>query len=135
MEGTSGKTGSYRLPTEAWRILVADDEEIDRISLQRLLEARGHRVEMALDGAQAIEVSEAFRPDLVLLDIQLPKLSGHEVCRHIRAQPWAKTLSIYAMTGMNRFGEIQRAREAGFDGVLSKPIDAEAVARLLPHRV
>jgi CheY-like chemotaxis protein len=132
MEAKPGKEGDYSAPTATWRILVVDDEEVDRISLQRLLGARGHRVEMALDGVQAIEVSETFRPHLILLDIQLPKLNGHEVCRHIRGQPWGKTVSIYAMTAGNRHEEIQRAREAGFDGVLSKPIDAEAVARLLP---
>ena len=74
----------------ARRILVVDDNEDSAVSLAMLLEITGNETFMAHDGVSAVEAVEKHRPDVVLLDIGLPKLSGHEVCRRVREQPWGE---------------------------------------------
>lgn len=96
-----------------------------------MLRAIGHEVEVAYDGAEALGAAERFVPDVLLLDIGLPKMNGYEVCRRIREQPWGRSLSIVAMTGWGQAEDRRRSREAGFDAHLVKPIDYRAVALIL----
>jgi CheY-like chemotaxis protein len=105
------------------RILVVDDNEDVRDYLTLMLELQGHRVASASDGIEALEIAERFRPDIIFLDIQMPRLSGIEVCRQLRATPWGKEISIYAVTGLNRAEDYARSRHSGFDGHLVKPVD------------
>ena len=72
-----------------------------------------------------------YRPEVMLLDIGLPKLNGHEVCRHIRAQTWGKDIVVIALTGWGQDHDRRRSHEAGFDGHLVKPVDHEALWQLL----
>lgn len=113
------------------RILVADDNVDSTQSLELLLKMRGNEVRTANDGLRALEVAEAFRPDVLLLDIGMPELNGYEVCRRIRERPWGKKVVLVAMTGWGQDEDKQRSREAGFDLHLVKPVDFSAIETLL----
>ena len=113
------------------RILVVDDNEDSANSLAELLRLAGHEVHTAYDGLAAVANSETIRPDVVLLDIGLPKLNGYEVCRRIREQPWGKSMMIVALTGWGQEEDRQRSRDAGFDSHTVKPVDYATLMRLL----
>lgn len=119
------------LKSEALRVLVADDNRDVSESLVMLLEVCGHEVATAFDGQQAIEATAQFRPDVVLLDISMPKLDGHDACRSIRQQPWGKDIKIFALTGLGGDDVLHKSRESGFTGHLVKPIDSAVLLRLL----
>jgi CheY-like chemotaxis protein len=112
-------------------ILVVDDNRDSADSLRLLLGLKGHVVRTAYDGQSALEEARALGPDLVLLDIGLPGLDGYEVARRIRAEASLPSPTLVAMTGWGRVEDTQRAREAGFDLHLTKPIDIEALERLI----
>ena len=118
----------------AQRILVVDDNADSAESLAVLLQMSGHEVYTAHDGEAAIEAADAHRPDVVLLDIGLPKVNGHDVCRHIRAQPWGRDIRLVALTGWGQANDRRRSHEAGFDGHLVKPVGPEALLALLSTR-
>jgi CheY-like chemotaxis protein len=86
---------------------------------------------VAHDGCAAIETAAQFRPDVVLLDIGLPRISGFDVCRQIREQPWGKTLLMIALTGWGKEEDRRKSKEAGFDAHLVKPVDYAALMELL----
>jgi signal transduction histidine kinase len=113
------------------RILLADDNRDALDSLATLLQCDGHEVHTAGDGAEALQVAEECRPDVVLLDIGMPKLDGYEVARRIRAEPWGKATVLIALTGWGQDEDRRRSREVGFDSHLVKPLDPEALATLL----
>ncbi len=118
------------------RILVVDDNRDAADSLSMLLHTGGHEVRVAYDGLEAVGAAVAFRPDVVLLDIGLPKLSGYEAARRIRDARGSEVLLV-AVTGWGQAEDRRRAQEAGFDHHLTKPVDPEAIARLidgLPER-
>jgi PAS domain S-box-containing protein len=120
------------------RILVVDDNRDSAESLAMLLSITGNETHVAHDGIAAYEAVVSYRPDVVLLDIGLPRLSGHDVCRRIREQPWGANIVLIALTGWGQEEDHRRSREAGFDGHLVKPVEyAELVAllsSLLPAR-
>ena len=91
----------------------------------------GHQTHTAYDGLEGIEAAEAFRPDIVLLDIGLPKLNGFEVARKIREQPWGQAMVLVALTGWGQDEDRRRSLEAGFNHHLTKPIDPIALTDLL----
>lgn len=113
------------------RILIVDDSEDGAESLAALLELEGHETFQAHDGIAAIEAAERLRPDVLLLDIGLPKLNGYEVCRRIRRTPWGRDLLIVALTGWGQDDDRQRSRDAGFDAHWVKPVDVDALTTLL----
>ena len=113
------------------RIVVADDNRDAADTLARMLRILGHEVVTAYDGAQAVELAEASRPDLVLLDIGMPKLNGYEAARRIRSEPWGTSMVLIALTGWGQEEDRRRAAEAGFDDHLVKPVDF----RELEHRL
>jgi PAS domain S-box-containing protein len=113
------------------RILVVDDNTDSADSLAMLLELTGHEVYTAHDGHSAIDSAEQHRPDVILLDIGLPVLSGHEVCRRIRQQPWGQAMVLIALTGWGQDEDRRRSQEAGFDGHLVKPVDHTHLLTLL----
>ena len=105
------------------RVLVVDDNRDAAASLAMMLSLLGHDTRAAHDGLQALELAEAFRPELILLDIGLPKLNGFDACRRIREQPWGTGILIVAVTGWGQEDDIRRSREAGFDQHMVKPVD------------
>ena len=113
------------------RILVVDDNEDSADSLAMLLQLTGHEVFTAHDGHSALDAAEQQRPDVVLLDIGLPALSGYDVCRRIRQEPWGKTMVLIALTGWGQDEDRRRSQEAGFDGHLVKPVDHTRLLALL----
>ena len=86
---------------------------------------------MAHDGREAVDLAEAFRPDLVLLDIGLPKLNGYDACRRIRQEPWGQGMVIVAATGWGQEEDRRRSHEAGFDHHMVKPVDMASLVKLL----
>lgn len=117
--------------TTARRILVVDDNRDSAESLAMLLELTGNETHTAYDGLEAVEATATFKPDVVLLDIGLPKMNGYEAARKIRAEPWGKKMVLVALTGWGQDEDQQRSREAGFDGHLVKPVDYAALTKLL----
>lgn len=118
-------------PITRGRILVVDDSRDGAASLAMLLSVMGNDTRTAHDGLQGVELAEAFRPDLIVLDIGLPKLNGYDACRRIREQPWAKDILIVAATGWGQEEDRRRSQEAGFDHHLVKPVDAAEINKLL----
>jgi CheY-like chemotaxis protein/two-component sensor histidine kinase len=118
-------------PSVSRRILIIDDNEDGAQSLAMLLELHGHQTQMAHDGVQGIELAEEFQPEIVLLDIGLPRLNGYEVGRRIRAQPWGKDMVLIAMTGWGQEDDRNRSREAGFDAHIVKPVDHDQLMKML----
>jgi two-component system CheB/CheR fusion protein len=120
-----------RAKTQLRRILVVDDNRDSAESLAILLTITGHEVHTAHDGEQALEAAAALRPEVVLLDIGLPRLNGYEACRRFREQPWGKKMVVVALTGWGQEEDRRKTREGGFDYHLVKPVDLEALQALL----
>ncbi len=113
------------------RVLVVDDNVDAADSLALLLRVSGQEVRVAYDGPTALLITEAFRPQLVLLDIGMPQMDGYEVARRLRRQPGLEGVTLVAVTGWGQEEDRQRSREAGFDHHLTKPADPAALQRLL----
>jgi PAS domain S-box-containing protein len=118
-------------PSALRRILVVDDYPNAAESLAKWLRRFGNEVEVAFDGLEAIEAAQQFRPDVMLLDIGMPKLNGYETARRIRQQPWGKHMVLVALTGWGQEEDRKRTREAGFDLHLVKPVDHSQLAAFL----
>jgi PAS domain S-box-containing protein len=113
------------------RILIVDDSEDGAESLAMLLEFGGHQTWQAHDGLEGITMTERVRPDVVLLDIGLPRMNGYEVCRRIRQEPWGKDLVLVALTGWGQEEDRRQSIDAGFNAHMVKPVDYDALAELL----
>jgi PAS domain S-box-containing protein len=113
------------------RILVVDDNRDAAESLAMMLKLWGHETSTAFDGLAAQDAAEAFRPDVILLDIGMPVLNGYDACRRLRTRDWARQVAIVALTGWGQEDDRQRSREAGFDHHLVKPVDTAELNRLL----
>lgn len=113
------------------RILVVDDLNDAAASLALVCELYGAEARVARDGLEALAVGASFLPDVVLMDISMPNMNGYEAARRVRAEPWGKTVVLIALTGWGRQGDIEAARNAGFDGHLLKPVGAEALIDLI----
>ena len=113
------------------RILVVDDNRDAAISLAMILNKMGNETQTAHDGHEAVDVAAAFKPDVILLDIGMPKLNGYDACRRIREQPWGREPFIVALTGWGQEEDRRRSREAGFDRHMVKPVDPADLVKLL----
>jgi signal transduction histidine kinase/response regulator RpfG family c-di-GMP phosphodiesterase len=113
------------------RILVADDNSDAAESMGLMLRMMGNEVRTVHDGAQALEEAAEFRPDLVLLDIGMPRMDGYEAARHIREQAWGRDMVLIALTGWGQDEDKRRAAEAGFDRHFTKPIQPADVVGLI----
>ena len=129
-----GQQAEAAQPATGGRILVVDDNRDGAASLAMLLTVMGNDTRTAHDGLDGVEQAEAFRPDLIVLDIGLPRLNGYDACRRIRQRPWAKNTLIVAATGWGQDEDRRRSKEAGFDYHLVKPVDAAELHRLLAER-
>jgi signal transduction histidine kinase len=116
------------------RILVVDDNGDAADTLALLLEASGHEVRVAYDGRGGLAAAREFRPDVALLDIGLPDVSGHELARSIRREPWGAKVRLVALTGWGQDEDRRRTSDAGFDEHLTKPVDPAVLARVLRPR-
>ena len=112
-------------------VLIVDDNRDSADSLAMLMEITGNKTYMAHDGVEAVEAVEKYRPEVVLLDIGLPGMDGHEVCRRVREQPWGKDIIVIALTGWGQEDDRRKSEEAGFNGHLVKPVDYDELLELL----
>jgi DNA-binding response OmpR family regulator len=112
------------------RVLIVDDEPNIVLSLEFLMNQQGYETRVARDGDEALAEVEGFRPDLVLLDVMLPRRDGFEVCQRLRADGWSE-LKILMLTAKGRDVEIEKGLALGADGYVTKPFStAELVARV-----
>ncbi len=118
-------------PKTSLRILVVDDNRDGADSLADMLGFMGGDTRTAYDGEEAVAAAVEFRPDVILLDIGLPKLNGYEACRRIRAQANGRKVVLIAQTGWGQIEDRQRTQEAGFDHHLVKPVGPAALMKLL----
>jgi CheY-like chemotaxis protein len=105
------------------RILIADDNQPNRELLEAYLATIDCDTDIAVDGQDTLAKVKSFRPDLILLDVMMPKLSGFEVCQKLKADPATKKIMILMVTALNELGDIERAVKAGTDDFLSKPVN------------
>jgi PAS domain S-box-containing protein len=128
---TETADGPSRCQARARRVLVVDDSPDAADSLALWLKIEGHEVRTAPDGPTALEAAAAFRPEVIFLDIGLPRMDGYEVARRLRGQLGLRDATLIAVTGYGQEEDRRRAEEAGFDAHLVKPADPEALERLL----
>jgi len=121
------------LAPQSLKILVVDDNRDAAESLSMLLELKGHVVRSAYDGEHALQVAEDFRPDIVLLDLGMPKMNGYEACRRIREHAWGAQMTLIAVTGWGQEDDRRKSSAAGFDGHLVKPVEPATLEELSMH--
>jgi CheY-like chemotaxis protein len=112
-------------------ILVVDDNEMNAKLLRILLSAHGYQVSVAANAEETFALVQDVRPRLVLLDLQLPGIDGFEIARRMKADPATKGIILVAVTAFAMKGDEERARAAGCDGYVRKPIDTRALPRLV----
>jgi two-component system alkaline phosphatase synthesis response regulator PhoP len=105
------------------RILIADDNAANRELLEAYLANIDCDVEMAIDGADTLTKVASFQPDLILLDVMMPKMNGFEVCRKVKGDPATAKIMVLMVTALSELGDIERAVAAGTDDFLSKPFN------------
>ena len=118
-------------PTRRFRILVVDDNHDSALSLAMMLSIMGHETRTAHDGETAVSTAENFLPEVVLLDIGLPKLNGYEVAQRIRESSWGTTMFLIAVTGWGQDEDRQRSAEVGLNLHMVKPVEPAALEKLL----
>jgi signal transduction histidine kinase/CheY-like chemotaxis protein len=132
--GEEGPGQVPAIPGSAHRglqVMVVDDNPDVAESCKTLLELSGHRVCTAYSGREALEMAESVHPDVMLLDIGLPDISGYEVARQVRATSWGGNADLIAVTGWGQDSDRERAFRAGFDHHLTKPISSDSLETLL----
>ena len=110
------------------RILIVDDDDTTVLVFQMHLSKAGYTVETAVDGADALEKVPAFRPDLILLDINMPKMSGFEVAKRLKENPETSRIPIFIMTSLKQEANIKRGYDLGIEEYMTKPTN---IAHLL----
>jgi PAS domain S-box-containing protein len=120
-----------RRSSGAMKILIADDNKDAADSIGMLLRANGHDVQVVYNGVDAVTSANSMQPDVIVLDIGMPKLNGYDAARQIRQQAWAGRAILVALSGWGQPDDRLRAQEAGFDQHLTKPIDADALETTL----
>lgn len=108
--------------TSSDRILIADDNQQNRELLEAYLADEDHEILMATDGVETIDMAVAEQPDLILLDIMMPKLSGYEVCQQLKQDERTRDIPVLMVTALKEMGDIERAVSAGADDFLTKPV-------------
>ncbi|MBA2117404.1 response regulator [Bremerella alba] len=108
---------------DSYKILIADDNQANVELLEAFLAGVDCDTEIAVNGQDTLDKVASFKPDLILLDVMMPKLSGFEVCKQLKAEPSTKGIMILMVTALNELGDIERAVAAGTDDFLSKPVN------------
>jgi CheY-like chemotaxis protein len=119
MSKAKAEKGREKLPV----ILVVDDNQQNLELLQAYLDDVDCKVIPARDGQEALDIVAKKSPDLILLDVMMPKMSGFEVCRRIKADPQTTDIPVIMVTALSEFGDIERAIDSGTDDFLSKPVN------------
>ncbi|MBR6387813.1 MAG: response regulator, partial [Thermoguttaceae bacterium] len=104
------------------RILIADDEPVNQELLEAFLADEDYELEFANDGLETIVKTRSFQPDLILLDVMMPKMSGFEVCQQLKNDPETSGIIILMVTALSELGDVERAVNVGCDDYVSKPI-------------
>jgi CheY-like chemotaxis protein len=126
MNTTPANNGFWKM-----RVLVVEDQADAAASMASLLRLAGHEVQIAADGVAAVEAAQAHPPDVMLLDLELPRLDGWQVAKRIQDQPWPKRPLLVAITGHADAEARRRSQEAGIDLHLAKPVDPTSLQELL----
>ena len=129
--GAGARGAPPRRRPVARRVLVADDNRDAAESMGMLLRLMGNEVRTVHDGLKAVEEAATFRPDVILLDIGMPRLNGYDAARLIREQRWSNGTMIVALTGWGQDEDKRRATEAGFDRHFTKPLDPAELEKLM----
>ena len=113
------------------RILIADDNPSNADLLDAHLDGQGYDTKLVFNGEDALAAAREWKPDLILLDVMMPKLSGFEVCRRLRADPATKGVSVLMVTALDQATDVETAVDAGTDDFITKPINkTELLLRL-----
>jgi PAS domain S-box-containing protein len=118
-------------PLAGRRILVVEDNPDSALMMRMMLELKGNQVMTASDGIEAVEVAETYRPEVILMDVGMPRLNGYDATRRIRSRPWGRGITIVALTGWGQEADRARAAEAGCDAHLVKPVVFVDLERVL----
>lgn len=105
------------------RVLIVDDNQQNCELIEAYLSAEPFEIGMAFDGQEALDKVPLFKPDLILLDIMMPRMSGYEVCKHLKQNPATRDIPILMVTALNEMGDIEKAVNAGCDDFLTKPVN------------
>jgi CheY-like chemotaxis protein len=130
--GNDSTAPQAHLPGDQVRVLIVDDDGDCMQTLASLLELLGYELQTAADGLRGLDTAERFRPQCVVLDIDLPGLDGLDIARRLRRAPWGRETLLIATTGWDRDEDRSAAMVAGFDHFLPKPLNIEALISLLP---
>ena len=131
MADVPGSTPPLKANPQGFRILVVDDNADSALSLAMMLSIMGHDTRTAHDGETAVTTAESFLPEVVLLDIGLPKLNGYEVAQRIRTSSWGSSMFLIAVTGWGQDEDRQRSAEVGLNVHMVKPVEPSALQKLL----
>lgn len=123
-------TLGLKLP-RGWRILIVDDFRDSADALSVLLRFSGNKCETAYSSSECILIARRWHPEIILLDLEMPGIDGFDTCEKLRREPWGTSVKIFALTGLSTPSARQKAREAGFDAHITKPVDPEEIALLL----
>jgi DNA-binding response OmpR family regulator len=116
-------------------VLVVDDEPSIRTLVAAALQAHGYRVFQAADGIQAIDIAAMYRPNIILLDVALPLLSGHEVCRRLRLSPATASTPVLLLSGIASPDGAELARSLGAQGIIAKPFSLADLVRRVANEL
>jgi CheY-like chemotaxis protein len=131
MADANAAGAQVRATPRRFRILVVDDNYDSALSLAMMLSIMGHETRTAHDGESALETAETFLPEVILLDIGLPKLNGYEVAQRIRERPWGASMFLIAVTGWGQDEDRQRSSEVGLNVHMVKPVEPSELEKLL----
>ncbi|HEY1091623.1 MAG TPA: response regulator, partial [Burkholderiaceae bacterium] len=109
------------------RVLIVDDNQDGAELMAELLRMSGYEVAAAYDGVDGLAQAERWRPDVIVLDLGMPKLDGYGMCRALRASPWGQGMQVLALSGWGQPSDRLRTQQAGFDQHLVKPVDPDAL--------
>jgi len=133
MEPKPVQSASSDTALRRYRILVVDDNHDSALSLAMVLTMMGHETRTAHDGETALASAESFHPDVVLLDIGLPKMNGYEVAQRIRDNDWGTSMFLIAVTGWGQAEDRARSAEVGLDMHMVKPVEPTALQAVLAN--
>lgn len=131
MEETTAAGGHPSATQNVRKILIADDNRDAALSLGMLLENMGHQTRVAYDGLEALEIAREFQPDLIFVDLMMPKLNGYEVAQRLKSEQWARSALLVALTSWREDDHRERAQSAGFDRYVLKPLQGVSLQELL----
>lgn len=113
------------------KILVVDDNHDAADTLGMMLRLKGNDVQVRYDGYEGVAAAESFSPNVVVLDIGMPRLDGYQTCQLIRESDWGRTMAIFALTGYGQPEDIRKSTDAGFNAHLLKPVDLVQLLNLI----